>query len=488
MGRKRVVAYVRVSSSSKAQLHSYEFQEQYWRSKFDDDPDNELVRIYADRGISGSNAYKRPEFMTMIKDARNRKFDVIHTKSVSRFSRNTVQLLEAVRELRDLGIEVIFEKEQISTLQPTSELFLTIAATIAENDLEVDSQRQKWSFQHRFENGWYSIGSSMYGYRMTEDNKVVIVPEEAEVIRWVYDMYLSGCGCPTIARVLNEAGIKTGVGMPWRASGILKMISNEKYMGDVMMGKSVNIDGKKCDNLDGQYGERYYIENAHEGIISKETYYKAMELRQQRANPKLVNQDTVEYPFTRRIACGCCGSYFRHKVNNPGKKWANDIWICARQEQKGKAHCDSTRIKDTVLKEKFVKAYNEFVTLRPEGETIEAIQKCIQRLRAEEEKLAALLMRKLLSEKAFRAEQQSIKAEIRRLQEQLQQLRCSAVRESDYTVITEFDEEKLKLFIEKIIITEEKRVTFRFFNGVEITREYTNGKSGNKPGWNLKEV
>ena len=337
MGRKRVVAYVRVSSSSKAQLHSYEFQEQYWRSKFENDPDNELVRIYADRGISGSDAYKRPEFMTMLKDARNRKFDVIHTKSVSRFARNTVQLLEAVRELRDLGIEVIFEKEQISTLQPTSELFLTIAATIAENDLEVDSQRQKWSFQHRFENGWYSIGSSMYGYRMTGDNKVVVVPEEAEVIRWVYDMYLSGCGCPTIARVLNEAGIKTGVGMPWRASGILKMISNEKYMGDVMMGKSVNIDGKKCNNLDGQYGERYYIEDAHEGIISKETYYKAMELRQQRANPKLVNQDIVEYPFTRRIACGCCGSYFRHKVNNPGKKWANDIWICARQEQKGKA-------------------------------------------------------------------------------------------------------------------------------------------------------
>jgi hypothetical protein len=188
------------------------------------------------------------------------------------------------------------------------------------------------------------------------------------------------------------------------------------------------------------------------------------------------------------ITCGCCGSYFRHKVNNPGKKWANGIWICARQEQKGKAHCDSTRIKDAVLKEKFVEAYNEFVTLRPEGETIEAMQKTIQRLRAEEEKLAALLMRKLLSEKAFRVEQQAIKAEIRRLQEQLQQLRCSAVRESDYTPIEEFDEAKLKLFIERIIIIEEKHVIFRFFNGVEITKEYTNGKSGNKPGWNLKEA
>ena len=487
MGKKRAVAYVRVSSSSKAQLHSYEFQEQYWRSKFEDDPENELVQIYADRGISGSKAYKRPEFMKMLQDARAGQFDAIHTKSVSRFARNTVELLEAVRELRDLGVEVIFEKEQISTMQPTSELFLTIAATIAENDLEVDSQRQKWSFQHRFENGWYSIGSSMYGYRMT-GNKVVIVPEEAEVIRWVYDMYLSGCGCPMIARVLNEAGFKSGKGLPWRASGILKMLTNEKYMGDVMMGKSVNIDGKKCDNLDGQYGERYYIEDAHEGIISKETYYKAMELRQQRANPKLVNQDTVEYPFTRMISCGCCGSYFRHKVNNPGKKWKNDIWICARQEQKGKAHCDSTRIKDKVLKEKFIEAYNEFVTLRPQGETIAAIQADIQSLRVQEDRLAMLLMRKLISEKAFREEQKAIKAEIRRLQEQLRQLQSSAVRESDYTRIDEFDEGTLKLFIERIIITEEKHVTFRFFNGVEITKEYTNGKSGNKPGWNLKEV
>lgn len=324
-------------------------------------------------------------------------------------------------------------------------------------------------------------------YRLPYESgkKFAAARKQENIFRQIATVVKAPKGDSTIWAFDNEPVAKW---MPWRASGILKMISNEKYMGDVMMGKSVNVDGKKCDNLDGQYGERYYIEDAYEGIISKETYYKAMELRQQRANPKLVNQETVEYPFTRRIACGCCGSYFRHKVNNPGKKWANDIWICARQEQKGKAHCDSTRIKDTVLKEKFVEAYNEFVTLRPEGETIEAIQKCIQRLRAEEEKLAALLMRKLISENAFRAEQQSIKAEIRRLQEQLQQLRCRAVRESDYTTITDFDEVKLKLFVEKIIIMEEKRVTFRFFNGVEITKEYTNGKSGNKPGWNLKEV
>ncbi len=487
MARKRVVAYVRVSSASKAQIHSYEFQEQYWRGKFDGDPDNKLVHIYADRGISGSSAYKRPQFMQMLQDARNSQFDVIHTKSVSRFARNTVELLQAVRELRDMGIEVIFEKEQISTLQPTSELFLTIAASIAENDLQVDSQRQKWSFQRRFENGWYSIGSGIYGYRMTGDNQLVIVPEEAEVVRWIYDMYLSGCGCPTIADTLNKAGIQNNKGNPWRPNTILKLISNEKYMGDAMMGKSVSIDGRKCDNMDGQYGERFYIEDAHEAIVSKETFYKAQEQRQRRANPKLVKQAHPSYPFTGMIVCGCCGSGFRHKVNNPGKKWRNDIWVCARQERQGHAQCDSTRIKDTVLKEKFIEAYNEFVTLRPQGDTIAAIQAAISTLQQEEEKLAGLLMRKLISDKAFRAEQQSIKARIREQQEYIRQLQRNTIRESDYTTITEFDETKLKLFIEQIIMTP-NHVTFRFFNGVEIIKEYTNGQPGNKPGWNKKEV
>jgi site-specific DNA recombinase len=407
MKKKRVVAYVRVSSASKAQLHSYEFQEEYWRNKFAEDQDYELVTTYADRGISGCSMHRRPQFLAMMQDARAGRFDVIYTKSVSRFARNTVELLQAVRELRDMGIEVIFEKEQISTLQPTSELFLTIAASIAENDLEVDSQRQKWSFQRRFENGWYSIGSGMYGYRMTGDNHLTIVPEEAEVVRWIYDMYLSGCGCPTIADTLNKARIPNSKGNPWRPNTILKLISNEKYMGDAMMGKSVNIDGRKCDNMDGQYGERFYIEDAHEAIVSKETFYRAQEQRQRRANPKLVKQAHPSYPFTGMIVCGCCGSSFRHKVNNSGKKWRNDIWVCARKERDGKATCESTRIKDTVLREKFIEAYNEFVTQRPQGDAVAKLQSEILTLQKQEQEIATLMLGKLISEKDFRIEQQS---------------------------------------------------------------------------------
>lgn len=487
MKKKRAVAYVRVSSVSKAQLHSYEFQEEYWRSKFAEDPKQELLTLYADRGISGCSMNRRPQFLAMMQDARAGRFDVIHTKSVSRFARNTVELLQAVRELRDMGIEVVFEKEQISTLQPTSELFLTIAASIAENDLEVDSKRQKWSFQRRFESGWYTLGNGMYGYRMTCDNHVMIVPEEAEVVRWIYDMYLSGVGCPTIAATLNEAGILNSKGNPWRPNTILKLISNEKYMGDAMMGKSVSIDGRKCDNMDGQYGERFYIENAHKGIVSKETFYRAQEQRRRRANPKLVKQAHPSYPFTGVITCGCCGSYYRHKVNNPGKKWSNDIWVCARQERDGKATCESTRIKDSVLREKFIEAYNEFVTHRPQGDAIERLQSEIQKLQKQEQELATLMLGKLISEKDFRIEQRSIKTKIHELQEQIQELRRNTVQEREFTTITDFDETKIPLFLQRIII-HRNMVTFRFYNGVEITKEYTNGQSGNKPGWNRKEA
>ena len=486
MGKKRTVAYVRVSSESKAQLHSYEFQEQYWRSKFEHNPENELIHIYADRGISGSSINKRPQFLVMMQDARDGKFDVIHTKSVSRFARNTVQLLEAVRELRDLGIEVVFEKEQISTMQPTCELFLTIAATIAENDLQVDSERQKWSFQRRFESGWYSIGNGMYGYRMTANNTLVIVPEEAEIVRWIYDMYTSGSGCPAIAKALNDAGIPNGKGKPWRANSILKMIDNEKYMGDVLSGKSVRIDGIKRDNTEGAYGDIFYIENAHEGIISKETFAKAQELRRQRKNAKLAKHTTPHYPFTGMMVCGCCGSYFRHKVNNSGKTWQTEIWSCAHKGTAGAASCDSTQIKDTVLREKFIEAYNEFVTQRPQGESVDRIQEQIDQLYAEEQKLAGLMMRKLISEQDFRTEQQAIKAQIREQQERMHQLQRSVVKESEFTTITEFDESKLGLFITQIIMRK-NTVTFCFYNGVEITKEYTNGQAGNKIGWKKKQ-
>ena len=483
--KKRTVAYIRVSTASDAQLHSYDFQEQYWQEKLAAEEDIEFVGIYADKGISGSNIYKRPQFLVMMQDAREHKFDEIRTKSVSRFSRNTVQLLEAVRELRDLGIEVIFEKENIHTFEPTSEVFLTIAATIAENDLQVDSERMRWSIRHRIENGWISVGSGILGYRMTKDNNLEIIPEEAAIVRRIYEMYVAGNGASRIARALNSEGQLTLLGNEWSACRIIEVIDNEKYMGDCIMGKTVKIDGESRKN-DGSLGKQYYIENSHEGIVSKELWHMAQEVRKQRVNPKQLGHPTLVYPFTGLIECGQCHKHYNHKVNNSGLKWQTDIWVCSTSLAKGIKACDCTRIKDTVLKECFVDAYNEFVTKRPQGNTITELQSIISRLRKEERDLAELAMKHLIPESAYRDEQNDIKKQIGELSSKIANQKGKSVRESDYKTIDEFDADKVEKFITKVIM-HKNMVTFVFYNGAKISREYTNGQSGNKPGWNKKE-
>ena len=483
MKTKRAVAYVRVSTASDAQIHSFEFQEQYWRHKFDNDDSVELIGIYADRGISASSISKRPQFMAMMEAAREHEFDEIHTKSVSRFARNTVELLKCVRELRDLGIEVIFEKEQIHTFDPASEVFLTIAASIAENDLKVDGDRQRWSIDHRIQNGWISAGSAIYGYQMTKDNELVIVPEEAKTVRRIFDMYIGGKGAMAIARILNSEGKKTVRGYDWKPNNVLGILSNEKYMGDTLMGKSVIVDGVQKSNSDGQYGKRYYMEDTHEGIVSKELWYKAQELRQQRKNKKLVGSTVPVYPFTGIIECSQCHSHYHHKVNSSGKKWATDIWACKTSLKDGVKACDNTRIKDSVLREKFIEAYNEFVTRRPEGENAAALQKRINQLHADERDLAMLAMQHLMPEATFREEQKKIKDEVAALNEKIATMRSKYVRASDFEIITEFDPAKVEKFITKVMVSK-GTVTFVFYNGVTISRKYTNGQPGNKPGWN----
>ena len=487
MEKKRKAAYVRVSTAQKAQLHSYEFQEQYWRDKLTEDPDTEFVGIYADKGISGCDAYKRPQFMAMMQDARDGKLDEIHTKSVSRFARNTVQLLEAVRELRDLGVEVYFEKENIHTFEPTSEVFLTIAASIAENDLQVDGERQRWSIKHRIQNGWISVGSKLYGYRMTKDNELEIIETEAEAVRMIFDMYTAGAGGEVIAKALNDAGYRTSRGAEWRSQSVYLILENEKFMGDTIMGKSVWIDGVKHDNSDGSLGSRYYMEGTHEGIVSKEVWEQAQQLRQQRKNRKLAGVSRPVYPFTGIIECANCGAHYQHKINNSGKKWRNPIWACNRSLRYGVKACSATRIKDEILREKFVEAYNEFVTTRPQGDTVAELQILVTQLQQNERELAGLAMQHLITEAAFRKEQQAIKAQIAALMEKINDQNEKHVRESDFEIITEFDATKVEKFITKVIMSRNV-VTFVFYNGAKISKAYSNGQPGNKPGWNKKEA
>ena len=485
MSKTRAVAYIRVSTEKDAQLHSYDFQEHYWRSAFEDDPNTDLVGIYADKGISGHSVQKRPQFLVMMQDARDHKFDKIYTKSVSRFARNTTQLLEAVRELRDIGIDVVFEKENIHTFEPTSEVFLTIAATIAENDLDVDSERMRWSVRHRCENGWISIGSGLYGLTLTADNELEIVPEEAAVIRYIYDAYVNeGIGCKRIADALNAAGVKKRSGYPWNAKHIVGLIRNEKYKGDVIMGKSVCHLGEYHKNPNGEYAPRYYMEDTHKAIVDKETWEAAQRIMDERGRNHV--REKPSYPFTGLIECGCCGKKFVHKVNNSCFKWRTDIWACRRYLTDGVQACANSRIKDSVLKEKFVEAYNEFVRQRPQGDSMVAMQEVLADLRQQERDLAELHMSRLLPKDAYETERRSIKAQIAAINEKIAERRTKHVPESEHVPITQFDENKATRFLTKVIV-ERFTVTFVFYNGARIIRSYDNGQAGNKPGWNKRK-
>ena len=389
MEKTRAVAYIRVSTERDAQLHSYEFQEHYWQSAFEDDPNTDLIGIYADKGISGHSVQKRPKFLVMMQEAREHKFDKIYTKSVSRFARNTTQLLEAVRELRDLGIEVVFENENIHTFQPTSEIFLTIAATIAENDLEVDSARQRWSIQHRCENGWISVGSGLFGLKLTADNELEIVPEEAAVIRYIYESYVDGgIGSKKIADALNAAGVQSRNGYPWDAKHIIGLLRNEKYKGDVIMGKSVRHFGEYHKNPNAEYAPRYYMEGTHEAIVDRDMWEAAQRILEERSRNHC--RTRIAHSFTGMIECGCCGKNYLHKVNNSQCKWQTDIWACRTYLRDGKKACGNSRIKDTVLKEKFISAYNEFIERRPQGDSMVALQEVLEDLRQQEQELAEL--------------------------------------------------------------------------------------------------
>lgn len=300
-------------------------------------------------------------------------------------------------------------------------------------------------------------------------------------------MYLAGHGSVIIARALNEDGLRTSTGKLWSHQTVLRVLENEKYMGDTLSMKSVKRFGVKLMNTGSQYAPRYYIEDTHPGIVSKEDFRTAQDLRQQRKNKKITGQPRAEHPFSGLIECGLCHSRYIHKVNGSGLKWQSDIWACYTNLHKGASACRNTRIKDEILKEKFVEAYNEFVRERPLSNAAAEIAGEINKLERADDELSWLALRGLLPKTTYSVERQQIKEKLNAKRTQLQKLKRVQNRDLDYSPIAEFSEEKLKEFITKVIVLK-GTVTFVFYNGVEISQSYTNGNPGNAKGWNKKEA
>ncbi|MCK9303345.1 MAG: recombinase family protein [Bacteroidales bacterium] len=487
MKKTDVAAYIRVSTASDAQTHSYEYQESYWRDVLREKPGNNFVGIYADLGISGRSMRKRPQFTSMVEDCRKGLIKKIYVKSVSRFSRNTVELLDMVRQLREMNVAVYFEQEKIDTLRSTSDVELTIAAAVADADLQRYSENQKWSIAYKYANGIIAVGNKIYGYEMTKENDLVPIPEEAKRVEQIFELYLQGLSIEKIAAQLNSEGVKTVRGLSkWSSSTINNMLRNERYIGDSVQHKFVKQNGVRYRNKGGALKKQLYIENSHQPIIGRETFNKVQEELKNRTNPKLLGHANELHEFTGLIECGVCGKKFIHKINNAGTPWQTEFWNCSKKLKEGKAACGSNGIKDGVIREKFVEAFNCFIEKGFDNAVVETAKKERDRLVAEECQLKTVYANGYILKTHYDTAAAELLAKIKEQEKTIQKFKIKNVTERDYTPVTEYDPVKFDKFISGISI-KDWEITFRFINGVEITKPYTNGQHGNIKDWIMKK-
>lgn len=330
--RKKVAAYARVSRDTERLMHSVSAQVSYYSALIQKNPEWEYAGVYADCGISGTDTAKRSEFLKMLDACEAGNIDIILTKSISRFARNTVDLLETVRHLKSLGIEVRFEKEHINSMSEDGELMLTLLASFAQEESRSISENSKWGIRKRFQSGEIGVANKhILGYRYDEEQqKYVIIPEEAESVRWMFQMYLDGVSFRVIAESMNNAGIRTTLGNDFQEASVRQLIFNEVYAGDLRRQKCYMADPitkmkvKNCGEL-----PQYYMTDCHEAIIDRETYAKVQAEMERRAG--LVNPT---YPFTGKIKCGVCGMNFtRRKGTTRGKEYIS--WFCRAKKEVG---------------------------------------------------------------------------------------------------------------------------------------------------------
>ena len=273
--KKRMAAYCRVSTDQAEQLSSYEAQVNFYTGFINNHPDYEMAGVYADEGISGTNTKKREQFNKMIEDCKAGKIDIIITKSISRFARNTLDCLNYVRLLKDLGIGVIFEKENINTLDSKGEVLLSILSSLAQDESRSISENSTWGIRRRFEQGKVHVNHTKFlGYDKDENGELVINEKQAKIIRRIYAEYLDGKGTNRIAKDLERDKVPKWDGtFKWYESSIRKMLSNEKYKGDALLQKTYTVDflSKKRAENDGDVPQ-YYVENSHPAIIDKDTW------------------------------------------------------------------------------------------------------------------------------------------------------------------------------------------------------------------------
>lgn len=349
---KRVCAYARVSTASDAQGESLENQTTHYRNLIEANPEYEYIGIFADQGITGTKG-ERPEFQKMLDLARAGEIDLILTKSISRFARNTTVVLEVVRELKLLGVEVKFEKDNISSMSGDGELMLTVLSSFAQEESKSMSENIKWRYRRNFEQGILAINATRFlGYDKDEHGNLVINPGQAEIVERIFTDYIGGKGSFVIAKELNEEGVLTVAGGQWHSSTVLNILKNEKYKGDAKLQKTYrkdHISKKKCTNR-GEL-DSYYIEGNHPPIVSKEVWDQAQRQMKIRAEEKGNSGEKCQnrYPLTGMLFCSKCGAPLRRRTWNSKHACKKIVWQCSTYIKEGKEACPGTVIDDVTI-------------------------------------------------------------------------------------------------------------------------------------------
>ncbi len=366
----RVAAYCRVSTNSEEQLNSYENQKAYYTEKIMTNPDWTMVDVFADEGKTGTSACKRKDFLRMIRQCRQGKIDMILAKSVSRFARNTVDTLNYTRELRSLGIPVIFEEQNINSIHPESEFLITIHGAFAQSESEDTSSRVRWGIQQSMRTGKANIQfKTLLGYKRGPDGEMVIEPEQAETVKLIYEMYLSGKTLRSIKESLEARGLRNAAGTTeWTTSNLRTILSDEKYCGDVLRQKTFIRDciSKQVVKNTGQR-PKYLIQNHHDAIIPREQFdavqfemarRRAQTDRSRKSVPTGAGKYSGKYALSGLLFCGECGTAYRRVVwTQHGEKRA--VWRCTSRLDYGKKYCkDSPTLDEEPLQQAVLSAIN----------------------------------------------------------------------------------------------------------------------------------
>lgn len=501
----RVAAYCRVSTASEEQMESLSAQKEYYEKYIKENPEWEFAGLYYDEGITGTKKEKRKGLQTMITACELKQIDFIITKSISRFARNTLDCLEMVRKLIELGIFLYFEKENINTQSMESELILSILSSMAQDESSSISENNKWGAKARFKNGTYKISYPPYGY-VNNDGIMEIIPEQAEIVQDIFKCALSGKGSYTIARELNERNAPTKKGGKWTGTSVREILSNEKYTGDVIFQKTYTDSQFKRHANRGEE-DRYFVSNHHEGIISHKDFDAVQAVIRQRGSEKNIDKGSSKYlnryVLSGKIICGNCGGHFKRRTHYTARR-SYIAWTCQTHIEH-KEECTIKYISEDGINRAFILMMNKLKfgyksVLKPlknglkamSGESRitvladlnERIEKNADRKRV----IAELMGKGFLDAALFTKELSDIAAEAEMLKQEKKRLESSAtgnhqqLSELDALIhylsnkpeIARFEDAIFARFIENIVVYSRDEIGFCMKCGITLRERMVN--------------